>query len=82
MLESNGFQLKRTNGGDGRILHDKFAVFDRRLVLTGSFNWSTSAEENNDENFIAAGSCLRDWKAGNTPGNLVIVRRSIVSPHF
>jgi phosphatidylserine/phosphatidylglycerophosphate/cardiolipin synthase-like enzyme len=51
-LESNGFQLKRTNGGGGGILHDKFAIFDGRLVLTGSYNWSTAAEEDNDENAV------------------------------
>ena len=36
----------------GGILHDKFAIFDGRLVLTGSYNWSTNAEENNDENAV------------------------------
>src|SRR5262249_7900570 len=51
-LESNGFQLKRTNGGGGGILHDKFAIFDGRLVLTGSYNWSTAAEDDNDENAV------------------------------
>jgi len=51
-LEAAGFQLKRTDGGGGGILHDKFAIFDGRLVFTGSYNWSTNAEENNDENAI------------------------------
>src|SRR5262249_27301900 len=30
----------------------KFAIFDGRLVLTGSYNWSTAAEEDNDENAV------------------------------
>src|SRR5262245_6386682 len=51
-LETAGFQLKRTNGAGGGILHDKFAIFDRRLIVTGSYNWSTNAEENNDENAV------------------------------
>lgn|SRR5215510_13555718 len=34
------------------ILHDKFAIFDGRLLFTGSYNWSTNAEENNDENAV------------------------------
>jgi hypothetical protein len=51
-LETAGFQLKRTNGGGGGILHDKYAIFDGRLLVTGSYNWSTNAEENNDENAV------------------------------
>ncbi len=51
-LEAAGFQLKRTNGGGGGILHDKYAVFDGRMLVTGSYNWSTNAEENNDENAV------------------------------
>jgi len=34
------------------LLHDKFAVIDDRLVLTGSFNWTTSAEKKNAENLL------------------------------
>ena len=51
-LEAAGFQLKRTRGGGGGILHHKYAIFDGRLLLTGSYNWSTNAEENNDENAV------------------------------
>jgi phosphatidylserine/phosphatidylglycerophosphate/cardiolipin synthase-like enzyme len=51
-LEAAGFELKRTNGGGGGILHDKYAIFDGRLLVTGSYNWSTNAEENNDENAV------------------------------
>src|SRR5206468_7941378 len=52
-LEASGFLLKRTKGGGGGgILHDKYAIFDGRLLVTGSYNWSTNAEENNDENAV------------------------------
>ncbi|HYB43964.1 MAG TPA: phospholipase D-like domain-containing protein [Candidatus Methylomirabilis sp.] len=34
------------------LLHDKFAVVDRRWVITGSFNWTTSAERRNRENVL------------------------------
>ena len=51
-LEATGIPLKRTRGSGGGILHDKFAIFDGRLLLTGSYNWSTDAEERNDENAV------------------------------
>ena len=35
-----------------RLLHDKFAVIDERWVITGSFNWSVSAENRNRENIL------------------------------
>lgn len=34
------------------LLHDKFAVVDGRWVVTGSFNWTTSAERRNRENVL------------------------------
>lgn len=34
------------------ILHDKFAVVDGRWVITGSFNWTISAERRNRENVL------------------------------
>ncbi|PWU19796.1 MAG: endonuclease [Candidatus Rokuibacteriota bacterium] len=34
------------------ILHDKFAVVDGRWVITGSFNWTASAERRNRENVL------------------------------
>lgn len=33
-------------------MHDKFMVFDRRAVLTGSFNFSASADSRNAENVV------------------------------
>ncbi|HYR87951.1 MAG TPA: phospholipase D-like domain-containing protein [Terriglobia bacterium] len=51
-LEAAGFALKRTNGGGGGILHDKYAIIDGRILVTGSYNWSTNAEEDNDENAV------------------------------
>jgi len=34
------------------LLHDKFAVVDGRWVVTGSFNWTASAERRNRENVL------------------------------
>ena len=33
-------------------MHHKFAIFDAALLLNGSYNWTRSAAENNEENFI------------------------------
>lgn len=36
-------------------MHHKFALFDRRLLLTGSYNWTRGAAEKNEENFVITG---------------------------
>ena len=33
-------------------MHNKFAIFDGRLVATGSYNWTRSAAEENQENLV------------------------------
>lgn len=40
--------------GDGKsdLMHNKFCVIDRRVVMTGSYNWSYKAEKNNHENMV------------------------------
>lgn len=38
--------------GNRYILHHKVFIIDKELVLTGSFNISNSATENNDENMV------------------------------
>lgn len=34
-------------------MHHKFAIFDGRLLLTGSYNWTVGAALNNEENLVA-----------------------------
>ena len=34
------------------IMHNKFAIIDNRLLLTGSYNWTASANIRNDENLM------------------------------
>jgi len=34
------------------IMHDKFAVIDDRVVMTGSYNWTGSADKKNAENLL------------------------------
>jgi phosphatidylserine/phosphatidylglycerophosphate/cardiolipin synthase-like enzyme len=38
--------------GNSNFLHHKVIVVDERIVITGSMNYSTNAEESNDENVI------------------------------
>ena len=33
-------------------MHHKYAIFDQRQLLTGSYNWTRSAANHNQENFI------------------------------
>ena len=34
------------------LMHQKFAVIDRKIVFTGSYNWTRSADTSNDENLL------------------------------
>ena len=40
------------NGGGRGIMHHKFALFDQKQVVTGSFNWTPGAEHANYENAL------------------------------
>lgn len=39
-------------GAGGGLMHDKFAVIDDSVCVTGSYNWSGAAEFKNDENLL------------------------------
>ncbi len=34
------------------IMHNKIAIIDGRILFAGSYNWSKSAEERNEENLL------------------------------
>jgi phosphatidylserine/phosphatidylglycerophosphate/cardiolipin synthase-like enzyme len=40
------------NDTNPSLMHDKVAVIDGSIVLTGSFNWSDAAENDNNENLV------------------------------
>ena len=46
-------------------MHHKYAIFDNRHLLTGSYNWTRSASKYNEENFIITrdGDLLRSFRA-------------------
>ncbi len=56
-LESNGVDM-RSHAGVSNSFHHKYAIVDANfsaadpLVLTGSHNWSSNAENNSDENTL------------------------------
>ena len=47
-----GFNIRIRHGKGRGIMHNKFAVFDGKLMVTGSYNWTYNAEHNNYENAI------------------------------
>ena len=58
-LESQKIPVKRLAGMKPKtpqmepgLMHQKFAVIDRKIVFTGSYNWTRSADNSNDENLL------------------------------
>jgi phosphatidylserine/phosphatidylglycerophosphate/cardiolipin synthase-like enzyme len=58
-LEGQKISLKRISGmkptvpeKEPGLMHQKFAVIDRKIVFTGSYNWTRSADNANDENLL------------------------------
>ncbi len=49
-LVEAGIKLRWTRGFNKGVMHHKFAVLDGKLIMTGSYNWSNSAEYYNFEN--------------------------------
>jgi phosphatidylserine/phosphatidylglycerophosphate/cardiolipin synthase-like enzyme len=53
LLEAAKFEFrKKTFPKSTTAMHDKFMIVDKKIVTTGSYNWTTNATENNDENLI------------------------------
>jgi phosphatidylserine/phosphatidylglycerophosphate/cardiolipin synthase-like enzyme len=51
-LRLNGITVRSLGVPEQSLMHNKFAVFDERLVVTGSYNWTNSAEHANYENLV------------------------------
>ncbi|MEM1561742.1 MAG: phospholipase D-like domain-containing protein [Candidatus Bathyarchaeia archaeon] len=50
MLREAGVSVR--NDTNPSLMHNKVMIIDSEIVVTGSYNWSVSAEERNDENII------------------------------
>ena len=48
---NNGIKNIRISSNN-YIMHNKFAVIDNEMVITGSYNWTASAGERNNENLL------------------------------
>jgi competence ComEA-like helix-hairpin-helix protein len=48
---NNGMEGIRISSNN-YIMHNKFAVIDNEIVITGSYNWTASAGKRNDENLL------------------------------
>ncbi len=66
--DGNEFTSVKGVSAHGGKLHAKTIIIDRSIVSTGSFNWSTNAVDNNDENMLvvhnplAAQVLLDQWQ--------------------
>ena len=49
-LIKRDFEVKYHTGSG--LMHNKFAIIDGKVLITGSFNWTDSAEHYNYENAI------------------------------
>lgn len=49
-LSKKGIPIKMVEGAG--IMHHKFCVIDDEIVITGSYNWTRSANNKNDENLL------------------------------
>lgn len=49
-LVSAGVNIRLSN--NACEMHDKLAIIDRHIVITGSFNWTETANTSNDENLL------------------------------
>lgn len=51
-LLEKGVKIRLARGNGRGIMHHKFAIFDGKLLVTGSYNWTDSAERSNHENAL------------------------------
>lgn len=52
LLERAGIPVRYKRGSGEGLMHNKYAIYDGRILSTGSFNWTSSAEKRNDENLV------------------------------
>ena len=60
-LAKRGIEIRFYVGAG--LMHNKFAVIDNKVLITGSFNWTATAQEKNQENLliIKDSSLIKDY---------------------
>ncbi len=53
LLQAEGITVKMD--ASKHHMHHKFAIFDQSILINGSFNWTRSATEKNQENILVTG---------------------------
>ncbi len=65
-LLEDGFKVKLVKGkGQNGLMHNKFAIFDHKLLFTGSYNWTETAEHYNYENalFLRDKNLIKEYQS-------------------
>ena len=52
ILERHRIPVRALGAADESLMHNKFTVFDGKLLATGSYNWTQAAEVANYENLV------------------------------
>ena len=52
LLEKAGIPVRYKRGSGGGLMHNKYAIYDGKVLSTGSFNWTSNANKRNDENLV------------------------------
>lgn len=52
ILREKGVAIRVLGAAEQSLMHHKFAIFDGRLVVTGSYNWTQTAERASYENVV------------------------------
>jgi phosphatidylserine/phosphatidylglycerophosphate/cardiolipin synthase-like enzyme len=52
ILREKGVEVRSLGVSEQSLMHHKFSVFDNRVVATGSYNWTNTAERANYENLV------------------------------
>ena len=62
-LAKRGIEIRFYVGAG--LMHNKFAIIDNKVLITGSFNWTATAQEKNQENLliIKDSSLIKDFSA-------------------
>ena len=52
LLEKEGIEVRYKKGSGGGLMHHKYAIYDHKVLSTGSFNWTGNALKRNDQNMV------------------------------